>query len=171
MCYNWGLIKANEQKWIIKRPKLIILCYTDKRPNKVKCVKCSSRPCVATERTTEGSGWCTNEVSRKWLILTYCCRNVSVGRVIGIHIGRVMGGREHSVVVDSESWTKTTEKNSDSHLYRHMTEDTREQWEEDNGRNVVRRYETEWCRVHSGSALFPLTWGLSLTQSDSTHHT
>lgn len=39
------------------------------------------------------------------MILTYCCRNVSVGRVIGIHIGRVMGGREHSVVVDSESWT------------------------------------------------------------------
>lgn len=42
------------------------------------------------------------------VILTYCRRNVSVGRVIGIHIGRVMGGREHSVVVDSESWTKTT---------------------------------------------------------------
>lgn len=49
-------------------------------------------------------------VSRKLLILTYCRRNVSVGRVIGIHIGRVMGGREHSVVVDSESWTTTTEK-------------------------------------------------------------
>lgn len=61
------------------------------------------------------------------MILTYCCRNVSVGRVIGIHIGRVMGGREHSVVVDSESWTKTTERNSDSHLYRHITGDTREQ--------------------------------------------
>ncbi len=27
-----------------------------------------------------------------------------------------MGGREHSVVVDSECWTKTMEKNSDSHL-------------------------------------------------------
>lgn len=35
-----------------------------------------------------------------------------------------MGGREHSVVVDSESWTKTTERNSDSHLYRHITEDS-----------------------------------------------
>lgn len=44
------------------------------------------------------------------MILTYCRRNVSVGRVIGIHIGRVMGGREHSVVVDSESWTTTKEK-------------------------------------------------------------
>lgn len=58
------------------------------------------------------------------MILTYCCGNVSVGRVIGIHIGRVMGGREHSVVVDSQSWTKTTEKNSDSHLERHITEET-----------------------------------------------
>lgn len=65
-------------------------------------------------------------VSTKWLILTYGCRNVSVGRVIGIYIGRVMGGREHSVVVDSESWTMTTEKKnkSDSHLCGHMTEDT-----------------------------------------------
>lgn len=37
-----------------------------------------------------------------------------------------MGGREHSVVVDSESWTMTTEKKnkSDSHLCGHMTEDT-----------------------------------------------
>lgn len=38
-----------------------------------------------------------------------------------------MGGREHSVVVDSESWTNTTEKNSDSHLFRHITGDTGEQ--------------------------------------------
>lgn len=38
-------------------------------------------------------------------MLTYSRRNVSVGRVIGIHRGRVMGGREHSVVVDSDSWT------------------------------------------------------------------
>lgn len=59
------------------------------------------------------AGWCTNEfqwAEKKEWILTYCCRNVSVGRVIGIHIGRVMGGREHSVVVDSECWTKTTER-------------------------------------------------------------
>lgn len=34
-----------------------------------------------------------------------------------------MGGREHSVVVDSESWTETMEKHSDSHLYRHITVD------------------------------------------------
>lgn len=69
------------------------------------------------------------------MILTYCCRNVSVGRVIGIHIGRVMGGREHSVVVDSESWTDTTEKESDSHLDRHITEDTGERRQKE-GRGV-----------------------------------
>lgn len=106
-------------------------------------------------------------VSGKWLILTYCCRNVSVGRVIGIHIGRVMGGREHSVVVDSERWTKTMEKNSDSHLRGHMTEDTREQWGEDNRRNVVCRYETEWCWQHSKSfsSFVSFTWGVT------PHHT
>lgn len=65
-------------------------------------------------------------VSGKWWILTYCRRNVSVGRVIGIHIGRVMGGREHSVVVDSDSWTKTTEIDIDSHLYWHITEENSE---------------------------------------------
>lgn len=77
-----------------------------------KSVKRSAGPCGGTETTTESSGWCTNESQweEKWWILTYCCRNVSVGRVIGIHIGRVMGRGEHSVVVDSESWTETTEK-------------------------------------------------------------
>lgn len=37
-----------------------------------------------------------------------------------------MGGREHSVVVDSESWTTTAERenNSDSHLCGHTTEDS-----------------------------------------------
>lgn len=59
-------------------------------------------------------------------ILTYCCRNVSVGRVIGIHIGRVMGGGEHSVVVDSESWTMDNEEEnkSDSDQCGHTTEDS-----------------------------------------------
>lgn len=47
---------------------------------------------------------------KECLILTYCRRNVSEGRVIGIYIGRIMGGREHSVVVDSDSWTMTTER-------------------------------------------------------------
>lgn len=51
-------------------------------------------------------------------MLTYCRRNVSVGRVIGIHIGRVMGGREHSVVVDSDSWTTDSgEKTRVIHTY------------------------------------------------------
>lgn len=65
---------------------------------------------VETEEKTHSGGWCINEFGwwqrrkRKWWILTYCCRNVSVCRVIGIHIGRVMGRGEHSVVVDSESW-------------------------------------------------------------------
>lgn len=60
------------------------------------------------------------------MILTYCRRNVSEGRVIGIYIGRIMGGREHSVVVDSDSWTMTTERKNktDSLLCGHMTEDT-----------------------------------------------
>lgn len=60
------------------------------------------------------------------MILTYCRRNVSEGRVIGIDIGRIMGGREHSVVVDSDSWTMTTERKNktDSLLCGHMTEDT-----------------------------------------------
>lgn len=91
-------------------------------------------------------------VSRKWLILTYCCRNVSVGRVIGIHIGRVMGGREHSVVVDSESWTKTTERNSDSHLNRHRRHKRTVkggQWE-GRGVQVWDRVMLSWA--HSGSA-------------------
>lgn len=37
-----------------------------------------------------------------------------------------MGGREHSVVVDSDSWTMTTERKNktDSLLRGHMTEDT-----------------------------------------------
>lgn len=47
----------------------------------------------------------TSSCERRGSVLTYCRRNVSVGRVIGIRIGRVMGGREHSVVVDSDSWT------------------------------------------------------------------
>lgn len=46
-----------------------------------------------------------------------------------------MGGREHSVVVDSESWTETTEKESDSYLDRHTIEDTGERGQQE-GRGV-----------------------------------
>lgn len=145
-------------------------CCTDKTQNKVKCVK----RCVDAERTT-GSGWVVQKwisESGKWLILTYCCRNVSVGRVIGIHIGRVMGGGEHSVVVDSESWTKTTERNSDSHLDRHITEDSERRTAGGTWCAGIRRSDAElsaqWQR---GLALVLFTWGLSLTQCDSTHQT
>lgn len=105
--------------------------------------------------------WCMSEYGwrrrgRKWWILTYCCRNVSVCRVIGIHIGRVMGRGEHSVVVDSESWQE--QKNNrkinhgDSHQYRHKGGDTREQWEQ---REWEGRAAQVWDRVmlscvHSG---------------------
>lgn len=95
--------------------------------NQVK--KCQILSSTDPERTTEKKTWVMHawiSVSGKWRILTYCRRNVSVGRVIGIHIGRVMGGREHSVVVDSDSWTETTEIDSDSHLYWHITEENSE---------------------------------------------
>lgn len=116
--------------------------------------------CVNTEMTTQSSGWCRNDF--QWLILTYCCRNVSVGRVIGIHIRRVMGGGEHSVVVDSESWTETTERNSDSHLYRHTTQDSER-----------RTMGGTWCagmRQRSDAEL-SAQWRCSKrTHTDSTHH-
>lgn len=72
--------------------------------------------------------WCTNKKCRKRWFLTYYCRNVSVGRVIGIHIGRVMGRRKHSVVVDSESWMKK-QTNKQTNSNRHSTGDRGEQWE------------------------------------------
>lgn len=93
--------------------------------------------------TGDDNGWW---ISEKCLILTYCRRNVSVGRVIGIHIGRVMGGREHSVVVDSESWTKTTERDSDSHLEKHITEETvMERQQEGRGTQVWDRVMLSWA--------------------------
>lgn len=91
--------------------------WTKGRPRRKSVRMLSSTMCGYGEDNRER--WVMHkwiQVSRKWRILTYCRRNVSVGRVIGIHIGRVMGGREHSVVVDSECWTRTMEKNSDSHL-------------------------------------------------------
>lgn len=144
---------------LIKRPRIPHLVPHDKRPNKKKSVRCSARPCV----DTESSERCTNELSRKWRILTYCCRNVSVGRVIGIHIGRVMGGREHSVVVDSESWTKTTETQwftpIQTHDRGHKRTVTGRQWE---GRGAQ-----VWDRVMEALAeARPVSSSLN-----STHHT
>lgn len=104
-------------------------------------------------------------VRRKWWILTYCCRNVSVGRVIGIHIGRVMGRGEHSVVVDSESWTETTEKTQwftpiQAHNRRH--------------RRTVESKATggTWCTGmrQSDAELRAQRQHSKRTQGDSTHH-
>lgn len=66
-----------------------------------------------------------------------------------------MGGREHSVVVDSESWTMTTEKKnkSDSHLCGHMTEDTvKGRQQEGCGVQVWDRVMLSWA--HGGTTFW-----------------
>lgn len=130
--------------------------WTQKKRKK-KVWKHSAEVCVDTDRTT-GSGWVMHEwiqVSGKWRILTYCCRNVSVGRVIGIHIGRVMGGREHSVVVDSECWTKTMEVRQ----WFTPTEDTREQWQETTGGTWCAGMRRSDAELSALWRLFLLIWG------------
>lgn len=106
------MTEANGQQWMIKRPGAARTRHWARRKVWGAQLKPWARHREDNRERPVAHKWIS--VSRKRLILTYCCRNVSVGRVIGIHIGRVMGGREHSVVVDSESWTKTMERNSDS---------------------------------------------------------
>lgn len=73
-----------------------------------------------------------------------------------------MGGREHSVVVDSESWTKTMEKISDSHLNRHITEGTQNSEKSVGGMWWAGMRQSD-AELHSVSAQREL-------KSDSTHH-
>lgn len=112
--------------------------------------RCHTEPSTHRKQTQadDNGGWW--RMMQQWWMLTYSRRNVSEGRVIGIHIGRVMGGGEHSVVVDSECWT--TQKQT-VNLNWHKTQ---RQWNGHKRRDVVRRYETDWCSrwtqgVHKGT--------------------
>lgn len=98
---------------------------------------------------------------KECLILTYCRRNVSEGRVIGIYIGRIMGGREHSVVVDSDSWTMTTEKKN-KHWFPPM-------WTHDRRHSEGKTTGGMWCAGMRQSDA-ELSARRQRWLSDATHH-